>query len=293
MAMNIIPSLWFDRVAREAVQFYVSIFDDAETLFTSHYPKSGLADWQAEFAGKELEIRFRIANLEFSAINAGSEFRINPSISMIVNFDPSDRADVRADLEAVWHRLASEGSVVRMELGEYPFASLYGWVEDRYGLNWQLMVTNPEGEPRPFITPQLMFTGEVPQALAARDLYMSLFLGSGEGVTRMADDGSVMYCDFQLTGQWFSAMDSLGPQHDFTFNQGLSLIAECDTQEEIDRLWEALSSDSDAEVCGWCRDRFGMNWQIVPSTQFDPLDDPERFMKLIEMKKIIIEDLEG
>jgi len=157
-----------------------------------------------------------------------------------------------------------------MEIGEYPFAKRYGWVEDRYGVNWQLILTDPSGEARPLVVPSLMFTkGVAGQADQAIESYTSLFPDSRRGQTARyppgtPDAGTLMFADFQLCGQWFAAMDSADPGHAFSFTEGVSLLVECDTQQEMDRLTEALSAVPAAEQCGWLKDRFGISWQITP-----------------------------
>jgi predicted 3-demethylubiquinone-9 3-methyltransferase (glyoxalase superfamily) len=304
MSQRIVPSLWFDHTGREAVDFYLSAFPDAAELSVMRYPTQDLPDFQTDFAGDVLEIRFRLADLELSAINAGSEFRPNPSISFLANFDPSRDDAATTHLDELWASL-TEGGEVRMELGAYPFSPHYGWVEDRYGVNWQLMLTNPHGDPRPVITPSLMFPFGDTRASQAADLYTGLFdavfgdsaVGNRAPYSAMGDPdtkdlpkGMLAYSDFTLAGQWFAAMDSGVPQ-DFTFTEGLSLIVECDDQIQIDRLWDTLSTVPESEVCGWCKDPFGVSWQITPATMPDYAADPQAYRRMLGMKKIIIDDL--
>jgi predicted 3-demethylubiquinone-9 3-methyltransferase (glyoxalase superfamily) len=159
-----------------------------------------------------------------------------------------------------------------MELGEYSFSKRYGWVEDRYGVNWQLILTDAASEPRPSLMPSLMYVGDnAGKAEGAIDFYTSLFPDARRGQTArypagMEPDkeGTVMFADFQLAGQWFAAMDS-AHVHDFGFSEAVSLLVECTTQEDIDRLWQALSAVPEAEQCGWLKDRYGVSWQITPA----------------------------
>jgi predicted 3-demethylubiquinone-9 3-methyltransferase (glyoxalase superfamily) len=163
-----------------------------------------------------------------------------------------------------------------MPLDRYPFSERYGWVQDRYGLSWQLILTNPEGEQRPFIIPFLLFVGDVyGKAEQASDLYLSTFRHSKRGAivrygAGQAPDqqGAVMFTDFMLEGQWFDAMDS-AHEHKFKFNEAISFMVNCDTQEEIDYYWK-LSAVPQAEQCGWLKDKFGLSWQIVP-TELDEM----------------------
>ena len=299
MAQKITPNLWFDGNAQEAVDFYTAAFPDSKVNMTVNYPNSkeeGLADFQLDLAGKVLTIDFELGGLGFTAINAGPEFKPNPSISFMVNFDPSRDEQAREHLDELWGKLA-EGGEVLMELGEYPYSKHYGWVKDRYGYTWQLILTNPEGEPRPVIIPSLMFGQEhVNQAEDAIKYYLSVFKDSALGtLARHAEDtgpakaGSVLFADFTLADQWFAAMDA-GSEQDFTFNEAISLVVTCKDQEEIDYFWEKLSAVPESEQCGWCKDKYGVSWQIIPENMGELMKKPNAFARLMEMKKLVIAD---
>ncbi|MDW7755229.1 MAG: VOC family protein, partial [Brevefilum sp.] len=143
MKQKITPNLWFEGNAEEAVEFYLSAFPGSRILSRSYYPNSieeGLADFQLDLAGKVLTVDFELGEQAFTAINAGPEFKFNPAISFMLNFDPSfdDRAEQH--LDQLWHKLL-EGGEVMMPLEAYPFSKRYGWLKDRYGLTWQLILT--------------------------------------------------------------------------------------------------------------------------------------------------------
>ena len=104
--------------------------------------------------------------------------------------------------------------------------------------------------------------------------------------TEAASAGSVMYGDFEILDQWFAAMDSGAVTHGFTFNFGVSLMVECADQAELDTYWSQLSSIPDAEQCGWCADKFGVSWQLVPAKLADLMSKPGSYDKLVSMKKI-------
>lgn len=299
MAQKITPNLWFQGNAKDAVDFYVGVFSDSKTGSTMYYPKSseeGLADFQQDLAGKELTIEFQLGDLQFIAINADSTFKFTPAISFMVNFDPSRDEKAREHLDELWEKLIDGGEAM-MPIDEYPFSKRYGWVKDRYGLTWQLILTNPDGEPRPFITPSLMFIGENNNhAEEAINYYVSVFKNAKVGtLARYPDDtgpakaGSLMYADFQLGGQWFAAMDS-GTVHDFTFNEAVSLTIHCEDQAEIDYFWARLSAVPEAEQCGWCKDRYGVSWQVVPANVEGLLKKPGAFANMMKMKKLVIAD---
>lgn len=267
---KITPHLWFDRESKEAAEFYVSLFPDSKVtnLTTLHDTPSGDCD----------VVSFELWGLKFMAISAGPLFKFNPSVSFIVNFDPllfgpssSPEQDARAKIDEAWERL-SEGGTVLMPIDEYPFSERYGWIQDKYGLTWQLILTNPEGDPRPPILPSLLFVGDkVGKAEEALNFYLSVFRDAKIGALHRygkgqepEKEGTVMFADFMLLGQWFAAMDS-AREHNFTFNEAVSLMVNCDTQKEIDYYWERLSAVPAAEQCGWLKDKYGVSWQIVPA----------------------------
>jgi predicted 3-demethylubiquinone-9 3-methyltransferase (glyoxalase superfamily) len=299
MAQKITPNLWFDGNAKEAVDFYVAAFPDSRITDTQYYPNSaeeGLADFQTDLAGKELVVEFDLGGLHFAAINAGPEFRFTPAISFMVNFDPSQDDQAEQHLNELWAKLI-EGGEALMPLDAYPYSKRYGWVKDRYGLTWQLILTNPDGEPRPFIIPSLMFAGQnTNKAEEALNFYVSLFEDSKLGnLARYPQDtgpakaGSLMFADFMLAGQWFMAMDS-GVEQPFSFNEAVSLSVACRDQAEIDALWEKLSTVPEAEQCGWCKDQYGVSWQIVPAAMGELMQRPGAYAKMMQMKKLVIAD---
>lgn len=124
---KITPNLWFDRNAKEAVEFYTSVFPEGRIVGTSYYPTEGLLDFQQPLAGKELTIDFELAGQRFTAINAGPEFKFNEAVSFAVACKDQDEIDY------FWSKL----SVV-------PEAEQCGWCKDRYGLSWQVVPENME-----------------------------------------------------------------------------------------------------------------------------------------------------
>ncbi|MGH7568332.1 MAG: VOC family protein [Gemmatimonadales bacterium] len=138
------------------------------------------------------------------------------------------------------------------------------------------------------------------QAEAAVKLYTSVFKNSEIVSTSRYGDagpgpkGSLMSATFQLEGQQFMALNG-GPS--FRFAQGISLFVNCETQDEIDELWEKLSEGGETVACGWLRDRFGVSWQIVPSVLGKMLGDKDaekakRVMQaMLQMKKLDISGL--
>lgn len=294
---NIIPSLWFDRTAGEAAAFYSSLFPNARVVRTSSYPTDAAGERQQAFAGELLSAEVEIDGFAITLINADASFRPNQALSFLVNFDPSRDPEAREHLDDLWAGLLV-GGVVHMPLDEYPFSERYGWIEDRFGVSWQLMLTSAAGEPRPFLIPDFLFGGAMQdRAEEAVEFYTSLFSDAEPGVLMRypqpsgpAATGAVMFADFRLEGQWFAAMDSVVEGSD-AFTPGFSLQVLCADQREIDRLWAALSYVPEAEQCGWCVDRFGVSWQIVPANLPTLLSTPESYQAMLAMKKIVIADL--
>jgi predicted 3-demethylubiquinone-9 3-methyltransferase (glyoxalase superfamily) len=294
---KIVPHLWFDKEAKEAATFYCSIFPDSNIVSSSVIRDTPSGD--CDF------VTFNLSGHDFMALSAGPYFQINQSISFMVNFDPSKDGQAKEHLETLWANLA-EGGTVMMPLQEYPFSESYGWVKDRYGVGWQLMLTDPTGEPRPFIIPSLMFSGaNVNKAEEAMQFYLSVFKNTAPGtLARYSEDtgpakkGSLMFADCTLEGQWFALMDA-GVEQPFTFNEAISLLINCDTQEEIDYYWEKLSAVPEAEQCGWLKDTYGVSWQVSPTamSEMTTKGTPEQVARVtqafLKMKKFDIAQLEA
>lgn len=294
---KIVPHLWFDTQAKEAAEFYCQAFPAAKVVSTTvlHNTPSGDCD----------VVTFNIAGHDFMAISAGPVFKLNPAISFIINFDPSQNAQAAEHLNELWNKLIGGGTAL-MPLQEYPFSKLYGWVQDRFGVTWQLMLTDPTGEPRPFITPSLMFAGaNTNKAEEAMRFYLSVFKNAKPGAiarypqnTGPAKKDSLMFADFMLENQWFAVMDS-GVEQSFTFNEAVSLVVRCDTQVEIDDYWQKLSAVPEAEQCGWLKDKFGVSWQVTPAAMDDMLSKgtPEQVDRVTQaflpMKKFDIAKLQA
>lgn len=296
-SQKIVPNLWCNNNAKEVAEFYGAVFPNSSVHAVTNYPKTaeeGLADFQASMAGEILTIDFSLAGYEFTAINAGPEFVPTPANSFMVNFDPGRDDNARMQLEVLWKKLSEDG-VVLMPLQKYDFSEYYGWVQDKHGVSWQLILTKPEGDERPFIIPSLLFGGpHQNRAAEARAYYLDVFRNSRAGslVLYEADaapvrKGDVMFSDFQLEGQWFVAMDS-GVEQGITFTEAVSYSIACEDQAEIDYYWSKLSAHPANEQCGWCKDRFGVSWQIVPATMGELMQKPGAYKTMMNQKKIII-----
>lgn len=261
---KITPHLWFDKQAREAVELYTSLIPNSKItkVTTLHDTPSGDCDI----------VSFELSGQPFMAISAGPFFKFNASVSFQVKLKTKDEVD------AIFEKL-SEGGRILMPLGSYPFSERFGWLEDKYGLSWQLMLaTEPEIKQR--ITPVLMFVGGVcGKTEEAINFYAEVFRNSpaaANGTTHTNilsrygkgeepdSEGTVRYALFTVVGQEFGAMDS-AREHKFAFNEAVSFLVPCDTQDEIDYFWGRISADPKAEQCGWLKDKYGLSWQVAPT----------------------------
>ncbi|MBC7777035.1 MAG: VOC family protein [Phycisphaerae bacterium] len=282
-AQKITPFLWFDHQAEEAVNLYTAIFPNSKITSIVKLPN-----------GAVMTAGFELGGQKFAALNGGPMFKINPSISFYVV------CETETEVDTAWQKL-SEGGSVMMPLDKYPWSEKYGWVQDRFGLSWQLSLGKLSDVGQKF-TPSLMFVGEQHgRAEEAMNFYSSVFKNTGvDGILRYAagesdpTEGTVKHAQFKLEGQKFMAMDS-SAAHQFQFNEALSFVINCDTQEEIDYFWDKMTTEGGAESqCGWLKDKFGVSWQVVPPILSQLLGDPDpaksqRVMQaMMQMKKLDI-----
>lgn len=281
---KIVPHLWFDKEAVEAARFYISILPDSGHLSTKRI--SGTPSGDCDI------VRFRVMGYDFMAISAGPYFTFNPAISFHINCD-SD-----AEVERIWNALLDGGQVL-MPLDRYPFSAKFGWLADRFGVNWQIHLSGHPTSHR--IVPAFLFTGTLAaRAEEAARHYAGIFdqgrvnvlmrHAGGEGPDPA---GALQLAELSLAGQSFAVTGSAF-EHDFNFNEAVSLIVNCRDQQEIDYYTARLSDVPDAEQCDWVKDRYGVFWQILPWNMDELISrNPERTVPaMLGMKKIIIADLE-
>jgi len=141
------------------------------------------------------------------------------------------------------------------------------------------------------ITPFLWFNG---QAEEAANYYVSIFK-NGKVLSVDRVEGQVMLVNFELEGQRFMALNA-GPE--FKFTEAISLFVNCESQEEVDELWEKLSAGGQKSRCGWLKDKYGLSWQIIPTTLGELMSDsdPQKaqavMQAMLKMDKIVVADLE-
>lgn len=293
MSDKIAPFLWFDTHTEEAITFYTSIFENARIIDIKRHMDWPLEGPMQEMEGRVLNAVFELAGERFMAMDGGPYFQFTPATSFFVT------CGSEGQINLLWSEL-SEGGAALMPLQAHPFSQKFGWVEDRYGVSWQLNL----GTGAQTIKPFFLFVGEQHgKAEEAINFYTSLF---GDAAVlniehNSADDdpptGTVKRALFQVHGREFMVMDS-HLAHDFGFSPAISIYVDCDSQQEIDHLWHGLSAVPEAEQCGWLSDRYGVTWQIVPRVLPEMLSDPDpdkasRVMQaMLEMKKMDIAALE-
>jgi predicted 3-demethylubiquinone-9 3-methyltransferase (glyoxalase superfamily) len=276
MKNMIYPCLWFNGEAREAAEFYCSVFNDSVIT-----------------ADNQLVVTFESAGQKFMCLNGGPEFSFNPSVSFFVLFETEE------EIDKTWKKLLEQGTVL-MQLDKYEWSARYGWIQDRFGISWQLSFGRMEEVGQKF-SPALLFTGKQNgKAEQAVQFYTSVFEGSGvSGILRYKKgenevEGTVKHAQFNLGKYLFMAMDS-SFQHQFSFNEAISFVVDCETQAEIDYYWEKLTEGGQESMCGWLKDKFGVSWQIVPTILGKLMSDSSKSQRVIkafmQMRKFEIEKL--
>lgn len=259
---------WHDGTAEDAAQLYLGLVPNSSITSVS----------RAQPGGPALVVEVSLDGFPLALLNAGPMFRPNPSISLFMT--RRSESEVRTIFAGL-----KEGGKILMDLDTYPWSPLYGWVEDRYGMSWQVGVV-PEGA-SPSTAPALLFGGPLAgKAEEAQTLYASLLTGGKLGFVARSEEntGLVLYSEMELPGGKIIAMDSPYP-HDFAFTEGMSLLVKAEDQAETDRLWDGFIADGgQASRCGWLKDKYGVSWQIVPKGFLELMFGvPERVPRMMEV----------
>jgi predicted 3-demethylubiquinone-9 3-methyltransferase (glyoxalase superfamily) len=285
---KITPFLWLNNNVEEAVNLYTSAFKDSK-IVSMNRAGGALPGEQ----GQVFSATFQISGLEFYSLNGGPMYQFTPAVSLFVT------CETQEEISELWSKLG-DGGMVMMPLNKYPFSEQFGWVQDKFGLSWQLNLTGSKQK----VTPFLMFVKEQNgKAEEAMNLYTSVFKNSS--VLRVAhfaagergEEGTVKHGAFSLDGNEFMAMDSNG-EHAFTFTPAFSFFVHCTTQEEVDYFWDKLAEGGRHDRCGWLTDKYGVSWQIIPDTlnkllyDKDPAKSKRVMDAMMKMTKIEIMGLQ-
>lgn len=297
MNNKIIPCLWFDDNAEDAVNFYINIFENSKINGFEKYTKVGY-EYHQKPEGSIASIDFEILGQRFLALNGGPIFKFSEAISFYVYCGTDEIFD------NLYENLVKGGKVL-MEKGKYFWSDKYTYLKDRYGVYWQLDINKIDFNQK--IVPSLLFVNEKYTKLKeAFEFYVSIFPNSKQIVqypypkTEGIPEGSLLFNQISLNGYLLNGMSS-NYEHKFDFNEAISFIVLCNSQDEIDYYWEKLLSGGTAQQCGWLKDKFGISWQIVPDEllKISQIDDNQKLEKIYsamfnmikldfnELKKII------
>jgi predicted 3-demethylubiquinone-9 3-methyltransferase (glyoxalase superfamily) len=277
MKENITPCLWYNGQAKEAATLYCSVFTDAK--ITAQSP---------------IVTAINVSGHSITLLDGGPMYKPNPSISFFYICETED------ELNKIWNAFSKEG-IVLMPLDKYPWSEKYGWINDKFGISWQIALGKLSDVGQK-ITPCLMFTGkQYGRADEAIAHYSAIFKNvKVDGILRYGanelpdQEGKVKHAQFALNDQKFMIMESAAP-HNFTFTEGISLTIHCETQKEIDYYWERLTESGAESMCGWLKDKFGVSWQIIPTVLNKIMSDPARAGKAAQafmaMRKLNIEQI--
>ena len=225
MSNNIHPCIWYNGNAKVAADFYCTLFPNSK--ITTDSP---------------MVVKYELNGQTFMGLNGGPMFTPNPSISFFVISEDDD------ELNELYKQL-SDGGKIMMALDKYEWSERYAFVEDKFGLSWQLMKTKYE-EVNQKITPCFLFVGNsFGHAEAAINFYAKTFPNSSADKILLYTEnegeqvaGKVKHAQFILDGKVFMAMDGAG-EHQFAFTEGISFVVECKDQQEIDFYWNSLTAD--------------------------------------------------
>ncbi len=249
MNNKIYPCIWFNNNAREAAEFYCSVFDNSRVI--SVHP---------------MVVHFELSGMHIMGLNGGDMFRPSPAVSYFA-YAGDDTGKIKQ-----WYERLSEGGQVMMPLDKYDWSPLYGFVEDKFGVSWQLDIEAINNSQK--IVPAFLFVNDksekVDEAVA---FYTSLFKDS---VRLMAfpEGGPLLFAQFRAYDCLFNAMSGEAQKHAFDFTEGNSTVIECESQEEIDYYWHTFSEGGKESQCGWIQDRYGAWWQVIPSLLGELMSDP-------------------
>jgi len=278
--------LWFDTQAEDAAKFYLSVFKNSKITRTACYGESA-AQVSGQKKGSVMTVEFEIEHHKILGLNGGPAFKMTPALSFFI-WCESD-----GEIDTLWKKL-SDGGNVRMGLDKYPWSEKYGWTADKYGVEWQVMLSKEKQK----IAPAFLFVDALfGKGEEAVSFYRSQFENSKiEFLNRDDATGTIKHCVFTLAGQPFVAMEGPG-KHGFSFSLAFSLMVQCQTQAEIDRYWADLAEGGETSQCGWLKDKYGVSWQIVPAQMSEWMSSPvkaERVMHaLIQMTKLDLAKLKA
>lgn len=208
------------------------------------------------------------------ALNGGDRFKPTQAVSYFIYCNNDEPM-----IERLYEQL-QDGGQVMIPLGRYDWSRRYAWVQDKYGIGWQLDIDPINHALK--VVPALLFCDEKRSLVKeAMEYYNSVFRKSRQIMTYPfpsgsgMPDGSLLFTQFQLDDLIFNAMSGGTEQHGFDFTEGNSFVVECDNQEEIDHYWNLFAAGGKESRCGWIQDKFGVWWQVIPAVLGELMNNPE------------------
>lgn len=277
MLQQITPCLWFDAQAPEAGALYCSVFNNAKIVAQSPYVT-------------EIEV----GEQRITLLDGGPKFKPNASISLFYICETEE------EINRIYQQF-SDGAEILMPLDKYEWSEKYVWLNDKFGVSWQFALGKIEDVGQK-ITPCFTFVGrQYGMAEDAINFYCTVFKEHKiDGILRYGKneppdiEGKVKHSQIAFNGQKFMFMES-AEQYNFSFTEGVSLVINCETQEEIDYYWSKLTEKGEESMCGWLKDKFGVWWQITPIILNEIMNDPNKAGKaaqaFMEMRKLDIEKI--
>lgn len=268
--------LWFDTEAEAIANHYTTIFKNG---------KINDVIYEDPEKTKVLTVAFSLGDEEFGVLNNNNGYaKITPANSLTANCETVD------EVNAVWKELTSNDNIL-VPLDEYPFAKMFGWCIDKYGVSWQVHL----GEVPQKISPHLFFTdGNFKRAQEAIDFYVATFKNSKVDLLEKGEAGDVAWSELTLDS-FKITMNDLEGERNWNFSDAFSYAINCKDQAEIDDLWDKLVADGGQEMaCFWCKDKFGVSWQLIPEDFGEWINGPkgdEVTKAMFKMSKPIIADL--
>ncbi len=276
MNSYIYPCLWFYNKAKAAAEFYVSVFPNSKI-----HQDTGLV------------CSFEVMGTKLIGLNGGPKYKVNKAVSYFVYCGNG------VNIDELYAQL-KEGGEVLFPLDKYDWSPRYAWVQDKFGVNWQLDIEPINHQQK--IVPCLLFSkSDVGRVREALGHYLSRFPNSRALMEYPfppqagKKEGALLFAQVKL-GDFILNLMSGRPDQGDAFSPGNSLVIECQNQAEIDLYWEALGKEGRYDMCGWLVDKFGHSWQVVPAVlpqlMADPVKGPRVVQAFLKMQKFDIAALE-
>lgn len=268
--------LWFNNEAEKVADYYTKIFKNGKITNVSYVDPE---------KKRILAVKFTLGEDEFGTLNNNNDYaKMTPANSLTVNCETVE------EINDLWEELTYGGNVLT-PLDEYSFAELYGWCTDKFGVSWQLFLNE---EPQRVI-PHLFFTDEkYKNAQKAIDFYLDTFDNANVELIEKGNDNELTWSYLSID-DFLITLDDLPGPHDYEFSDAMSYAIKCEDQEEIDKLWNRLTSNGGSEMpCFWAKDKFGVSWQLIPKDFANWVTGPNGdkvTSAMLKMTKPIIADL--